>query len=740
MWLHLVTTRVNHDGLEGPTTDTKDSTRTRRTPRVTNVGSLLTATRMHLNRLLPGALAFAVALSACADQSVGPSAADGGTGTSGSDAFDPSAPLSLASAEAADIVVGESTVLRGTGFAPTLADNVVTVAGVPLTVSAVTGTSITVTAPSSGFACEPAREATLAVTVRGKTVTRSVALRAARPVTMSPGAGVVLGDGIRCIELPTAGSRYVVAVVNASRVAGATAPFELRGRTSTTASAAAAPVALSHADASAPVPASGDAARAPFGDDAEILRRRERLHHRILETSRGLRARFGAPGRDQAGAQYSLSPDGTAATAAAGPTAGLQAPGDTATLRIPDINASNACGKYFSVRTRVVYSGQRAILLEDVTAPLAGRMDDTYRSIGEEFERVMWPVLTASFGNPLAMDSRLDRNGRIIMLFSPVVNNNFAGIAGFVIGCDFYPRTQALSSNEGEVFYATVPTSTFGGLSSVQSPEGWRRSMRSTIIHEAKHITSFAERMSRGSGLEEGWLEEGTARHSEELYARVLSSSAWKANSGYAAIACDVRPSTTACADRPYVMYKHFSGLADYMAANGTLTPLGQTSTSDYNYYASAWSLVRWATDLAPAEGAFLQGLTRGPLTGVANLEAATGRTWADMLADWTMSLALDDATGFVPARDQRIATWNLHSVFAGMHSDFPATYTRPHPLVAHPASFGSFAVQGSALRGGSASLVDLTGAWAGPQVLEMRLPGGGTPSGSLRLAVTKVN
>ena len=80
-----------------------------------------------------------------------------------------------------------------------------------------------------------------------------------------------------------------------------------------------------------------------------------------------------------------------------------------------------------------------------------------------------------------------------------------------------------------------------------------------------------------------------------------------------------------------------------------------------------------------------------------------------------------------------------LQDVFAGMHKDFPSTYPRANPLAAYAAAFGGFAVQGSALRGGSASLVDLTGSWAGPQVLELRLPGGGVPSNALRLAVTKV-
>lgn len=684
---------------------------------------------------------FVLALAACADQAVAPAAVDAGGGSAGTDPFDPAAALTLQAGMPNEVVAGDAAVLRGSGFAPATSDNIVTLDGVPVPVSAVSGTSLTVAIPSGAFACSPARAVTLSVSVRGKSATREVTLRSARPHALAAGGGIVLGEGVRCIELPSAGSRYLVGVVNSSRAAGSVAPFELRGVTTAGAASSVAPLVEGSLAVFSPANGAADVAgrqSSPDGD-AGMTKRREKLHHHVLETTRGLRARYGAPGRTAPQAQLSASPGETSATASIGPTSGLQAVGDTATLRIPDINASNACGKYFTVRTRVVYSGQRSIILEDVTSPLAGRIDATYRSIGEEFERVMWPVLTANFGNPLAMDSRLDRNGKIIMLFSPVVNNNFSGIAGFVIGCDFYPRSQAQSSNEGEVFYATVPTSTLGGLGSSQSPEGWRRSMRSTIIHEAKHITSYAERLARNYTLEEGWLEEGTARHSEELYARALASGAWKGNTGYAAIACDVRPFTASCADQPYVMYKHFSGLADYMAANGTLTPLGQTGSGDYNYYASAWSLVRWAADLAPSEAAFFQALTRGPSSGVASLETAAARPWAEIVADWTMSLALDDFTGFSPARDQRVATWNLQDVFAGMHRDFPASYPRPHPLAAHAATFGSFTVQGAALRGGSASLVDVTGTWAGPQVLELRLPGGGVPSAALRLAVTRV-
>lgn len=684
-----------------------------------------------------------LALAACGDKAVAPAADVDAGGATGAPPATPSGQLTLAAGAPDEMIAGGHVTIGGTGFSPSAGENVVALDGVPLPVVSASASALVVALSTSQFACRPARAVTLSVSARGQAATRSVTLRSARPHALAPGAAVVLGEDVRCVELPTAAGRYLVSVLNTGRTVASVAPFELVG--STAGSSVAASTAMASAAATPPSPVwSADRSVAAGGatPDEQAARRREKLHHHVLETSRGLRARLGRPGRRPGMApSMSASPSSSGETvlASAGPTSGLSFPGDTATLRVPDINGSNACSKYFSVRTRVVYSGARAVILEDLDAPLAGRMDATYRAVGEEFDSVMWPVLTTNFGNPLAMDAQLDRNGKILMLFSPVVNNKFSGIAGFVIGCDFYSRAQAPSSNEGEIFYATVPTTLSGSTTSSASPDGWRRTMRSTIIHEAKHITAYAERLSRGHGIEEAWLEEGTARHSEELYARARSGGAWKANAGYAAIACDVRPTVSSCADHPYVMYRHFTGLAGYLAANGTLSPLGKTSTNDYNYYASAWALVRWAADLAPGEAAFLQSLTRGPRLGVSNLEEATGRTWADMLADWTMSLALDDHAGFNPVRAQRIASWNLQDVFAGMHKDFPSSYPNPHPLAAHAATFGGFSVQNPVLRGGSGAVVDLAGSWAGPQVLELRLPGGGAPSATLRLAVTRV-
>ena len=126
-------------------------------------------------------------------------------------------------------------------------------------------------------------------------------------------------------------------------------------------------------------------------------------------------------------------------------------------------------------------------------------------------------------------------------------------------------RSAAIASNQAEIFYAVVPTdagTTFDNNPSTYNPVEWRRDIRGTVIHETKHLAMFAERFSNANAttLEESWLEEGMAMHSEELYARIFSGAAWKGNTGYGSssapnyIWCEVRPSTAACADRPRLL------------------------------------------------------------------------------------------------------------------------------------------------------------------------------------------
>jgi hypothetical protein len=420
--------------------------------------------------------------------------------------------------------------------------------------------------------------------------------------------------------------------------------------------------------------------------------------------------------------------------------------GDTLSLRIPDIDVNNLCTTKTTVRARAIHVGTHGVVFEDVAAPLAGQMDSTYRAIGDEFETVQYPILRANFGDPLAYDASTDANGKFYMLFSKVVND-FGRVAGFVSPADLLTTASCAASNQAEIFYGVVPTDAARGFT--QGGDGdtqdeWRWSTRSVILHEAKHITANAERFERTVGslvtLEESWLEESTAMIAEELYGRAVYGYQQNGNAGFdESVYCERRPDPTRhpqqCWNKPVIMLDHFFYVYQYMQSPELLTPLGRLDSDDEDatFYGSGWSLVRWLTDhYATNEAAFLTALTQEPtLKGLANLRARLGVEIGPLLADWAVALTLDDDPAFSPLETiHTMPSWNLRSVFSGLNGDgwsgtnpFPQAFPRGVRAV----GFGVFELAIPTVRGGSASVFELSGPRTGRQLLELTSPGGST-------------
>jgi len=432
-------------------------------------------------------------------------------------------------------------------------------------------------------------------------------------------------------------------------------------------------------------------------------------------------------------------------------------------LKIPNLDATNFCASSIPIGARTAWVGQHAVIVEDTTTTLngqptlKGQLDSLYAVVGQEFDTVMWPILTTNFGNPLAMDANL-RNGmgKIVMLFSPRINTMSSGqVAGFVVSCDFFPVSQAASSNEGEFFYAIMPTSSAGGVTS-GTKGGWLRGIRSTIIHESKHITAFGERFARNQNFEESWLEEGTARHAEELYARGIYGAQWKGNVDYqSSVYCDVRPTSPSapqCAGRPVLMLRHFDALYQYLQTPEPYSVIGRVSPSDATFYATSWSIVRWMIDhYATSEAAFLSQLVQSGQSGVANLEARVGAAhpWEEMFGEWALTMYADDYPGVTFANTRlRFPSWNLRSEFRGMCVDFgpcvnPANtqnfYPLEYPLTPRPLAFGNFSDTVNFLNAASFSTWLLSGTQLARQLIEVRATGGGDPPAQLRIAIVRL-
>lgn len=659
---------------------------------------------------------------------------------------------------------GATVTVTGTNFAPTVGGNAVLVDGVAATVTAASATQLTFTLPATGFICDPTHAVFVQVTANGLIGGGAASLQVATARALAPGQSVLVTNAaeVRCNELTQSGGRYVMSVYNAAKGAVTSGntnavAFTVRGVASTAAALAVAPAVDTRRAAawSGVVPRIG---AAEF-DRAELLRRAraaDAAHAGVLEQNIEFVKRNGAAMRAWNAARRQRRQSLSASASAIG-TAGAITP-----LKVPNLDAANFCVTSVPVSVRTAYVGQRAIIVEDTAtttstgAPtLAGQNDAYYAQLGQEFDAVMWPILTTNFGNPLAMDALLSGTGKVIMVFSPRINAMQQGrVIGFVVSCDFAPVAQAPSSNLGEYFYAIVPTSAAAGFANGETKDSWLRTIRSTVIHEVKHVTAFGERISRNLSLEDLSWEEGMARNAEEIYARGIYGIQAKQNALYAnTLFCDVRAPLLAppqCVGRPYLMYRHFDPLYAWLGAPEQLTPLGRVFPTDLSFYASSWAFLRWAADQYGAtEAQFLKDFTVSPVSGALNLEARTGRTFDELLGLWSLALFLDDLTGFTPANVKlTMPSWNFRDIWFGMCSDFgPCTnpgntqqlFTRPSPAQPRTHPFGAFSDDIAGLAGGSFTWLDLSGAAAGRQLLEVRAFGGGDPPPSLRLAIVRI-
>jgi hypothetical protein len=625
----------------------------------------------------------------------------------------------------ATLTPGVAATITGAGFSPTPANNTVTLDGVAVTVNTATATTLSVTIPAA-LPCTPTHDAVVSVTVSGTTGTRLHPLQVATQHALTPGQSVVLAtaSAARCNELSNTGGLYYVNIYNTNTTYSTTgAAFELRGATGAAALRASANVAK-------PMRADRRSPARRFSVEAA----KDLAHINLLERDMQFLRQNGRQWRQGGQRASSVALGGARASAV----------GDQVQVRLRDIRVGG-CNTFIDITGRVAYMGTKSIIIEDNSNPLAGTIDTTYTQIGSEFDTVMWPILEANYGNALANDAVLDNNGRIVMVFTDRLRLMAPGIAGFVSPCDFFQRTTFASSNVGEYFYAVSPV-VAGNITVNDSPPEWRWGMRGTIIHEVKHIVSSAERFSRNNGtvFEESWLEETTARLSEELYERARYGFAQRANLGYGSASNPVGPycGVRACSGQPSGIFRVFQELADgWYAAPELLSPIGRRDDTDFSFYATGWSLLRWAIDAsASSEATILRGLTQDPTrTGVTNFEQHTGTTLAAALPRWTMAMVVDDHPGFTSADAAlRQPSWNLRNVYLGYDADWVVPWAG-WPLSPFTNTFGNFAGNATVVPG-SAAVVQLSGVQGARQLLELKASGANAAApAELRMIIVRV-
>lgn len=627
---------------------------------------------------------------------------------------------------------GATMTITGTGFSATPAADTLTVDGVSAPVTAASATQLTATVPAA-LPCAPTHGAAVQVTVGGFSATGTQTLRTATAQPVAVGGSVVITSAaeLACLELPQGSGDYVVSVFNDLQAPTSVSPFRLAGATSGASANRAAPVMLRQAPARQLRPPTLPA-------ELTGLPESPAMHLRVLDASRSAYAML--RGTDRSRPAFSRQVAGQPAYASV-PTVGT-----TRTFRVNQftttLGASGSCSSYKEITARVAYVGTKSIIWEDVAAPLAGTMDSYFTKLGKEFDSTMYRSDSTYFGDPLVTDPYTDGDHHLDMVFTPAVPT---GVAGFVISCDLFPRDSVNdpSSNFGEFFYAVVPTVAGTGFSG-NTADAWLRGIRTTVVHEVKHIASFGARLTNGAtSFEESWLEEGMAREAEEVWLRNnIYNTAWKGDARYSAtLYCDVRPTFAQCAGAPYGMFSHFNTLYSVLEAPGASSLFGRVADNDFNFYALAWSFSRWADDrFASTDASFLRAITQATTTtGMASISALTGQSVDEMMGQWTLSLDLDGDAAFPANLDVQFPTWNTRDIYAGMSTDFPGYFPQAFPLVPTALPAGAFAVDNAGIHGGAFAMYELTTDATSGQTLSLLGAGGSGPAAySLRIAIAR--
>ena len=457
-----------------------------------------------------------------------------------------------------------------------------------------------------------------------------------------------------CVELPGAGATYLITAQFASAPAGTPAgapalePWRL-GVSGVTAAAGA---------------ATGEGAalaRARLSDGRGAVRWAFETHIRAVERTIAPQA------RSERRVAYAAARD------ASPPVRG--------SLRAFSV-VSRADGSAFTtVNARLRFIGERILVYTDTLD--AGYSAGQLQALSSLMDTHLWGTAVNAFGS----ESDVDANGRVIVLFTPVVNSLSPAAdciqRGYVTGF-FYPIDQlerAPQSNRGEIFYALVPDST--ARYSCEHDEGAAvRIVQGAFLHEMQHLISFNEHvLARGGPVEETWLNEGLSHVAEELGSRLFEQR-YPPPLGRSTTA-QLFPDSAAPFIGPLL-------LNAYLYLN---TPL-QHSVTAYDGPGSieergaTWLFLRWLTH-QKGDGV-LRRLVQTSRTGVANVEAAGGERFNALFGDFSLALFADSLPGVprqaVPSR-LRFANRSIRQLMA--RQAVVAGFTVPFPLTTYLAPPG---------------------------------------------------
>ncbi|MFN2398409.1 MAG: IPT/TIG domain-containing protein [Gemmatimonadaceae bacterium] len=352
---------------------------------------------------------------------------------------------------------------------------------------------------------------------------------------------------------------------------------------------------------------------------------------------------------------------------------------------LSDLDGNN----FKSATGRLKFIGANILLYVDTNAP-PGFSDAQLAAFGRLFDTDLYPIGVNNFGTA----SDIDRNGKVIVLLTPVVNaltdaatcSTDGFVTGFFFGFDL--ASTSVNSNKGEIFYALVPDAN-ASVSCAHSVSQVEGIVPSTFIHELQHMISFNQKvLVRGGSDESVWLNEALSHIAEELASRYYENK-FPPPSGRTNPA-QVFPDSAS----PFITGNLFNSYRYLTNPDlNSLTLFSSTGTLDER--GAAWLFLRWLGD--QTDSTIYGRLVQTSRTSTENVEAETGETFQSLFGDFSISLWTDSIPGFPRASVQpryRFASRNLRFLYDALYRALirggvpSSTVPRPFPIVLKPLPF----------------------------------------------------
>jgi hypothetical protein len=350
-------------------------------------------------------------------------------------------------------------------------------------------------------------------------------------------------------------------------------------------------------------------------------------------------------------------------------------------------NGDDPCSNPINIGGRVAAIGQGAYVVADTANPAGGFTDAEYQSFAATFDTLVNPSDVQAFGAP----SDIDKNGKIIILFTKEVNKitprgSNGVVAGFFYQRDLFPTVTngdldgCPSSNVGEMYYALVPDPT-GIFSDKRSKADVLDFTLSTLAHEYQHLINASRRLyvNNAPTFEDTWLDEGLAHIAEELLYFKATKLAPRQN-------LDVNAVIAAGSDA----FSEFQGgnigrLEEFLSRPSTTSVYG--GDDELQTRGATWDLLRYLADhKGSSDGDTWTQLVNSTTHGQDNLRRVFGANYLTQIRNWAISVFTDDVGG-VTDNNFLEPSWNMRSIFPRLLDESTGRALGKYPLAIVPLS-----------------------------------------------------